>query len=275
MTRYYDSLNNRLVYCEQVASPDFWDSHWRAADFEKAIRSGSRFVTRWTRQYLPAGSRVLEGGCGRGQNVYALRQAGYGAFGVDFAYETVSLVNRYAPELDVRKGDVRNLPFEDGFFDGYWSLGVIEHFYQGYGPILREMARVLRGGGYLFLTFPRMSFLRKMKAQLGHYPVMPVAFDPEGSHFYQFALDTENVIDALKLAGFRLIAETGYAGLKGFKDEAGPLKPFLQRIYNSSSLGARMIKVVAESLLNPWCGHSALLVLRKEPSWSKCDRSPA
>jgi len=119
MKRYYDSINKRLVYCEQVASPDFWDSHWRADDFKKAIWSGNRFVARWTLRYLPTGSKVLEGGCGRGQNVYALKKAGYDAFGVDFAHETVSLVNLLAPEQDIRKGDVRNLPFENCFFDGY------------------------------------------------------------------------------------------------------------------------------------------------------------
>jgi hypothetical protein len=104
---------------------------------------------------------------------------------------------------------------------------------------------------------------------------MPVAFDPEESLFYQFALDTEKVIDDLKRAGFRLIAETCYAGLKGFKDEAGPLKRILQRIYDSSGLAARVIKVVAEPFLSPWSGHSALLVLQKEPYGQSCDKNSA
>lgn len=262
--RYYDLQHNRLIYCGQEASPGFWDMHWQAEDFPRSIRSINRFVIRWTQRYLPAGSRILEGGCGRGQNVYSLQSAGYDAYGVDFAKGTVALVRQHAPELRLAAGDVRNLPFEDGFFDGYWSLGVIEHFYEGYGPIMGEMGRVLRRGGRLFLTFPQMSFLRKGKACLRMYPHLPPAsFDSAPGDFYQFALDVKNVISDFKQAGFQVMERTGYAGLKGLKDEAGPLKPPLQRLYDSPSTLAGGTRVLAEPLLRRWCGHSALLVLRK------------
>ncbi len=262
--RYYDPQHNRLIYYERAASPEFWDNHWQAEDFARAIRSFNPFVIRWTRRYLPAGARILEGGCGRGQNVYSLQQAGYEAYGVDFAAKTVALLNQHAPELKVRAGDVRNLPFGDGFFDGYWSLGVIEHFFEGYGPIMGEIRRVLRRGGVLFLTFPQMSFLRKVKASLGMYSHLPPAgFDLSSNGFYQFALDAQLVSDDLNKTGFQVMERASYAGLKGLKDEAGPLKPPLQRLYDSPGTGARVTKVLAEPLLRRWCGHMALLVLRK------------
>ena len=47
------------------------------------------------------------------------------------------------PQLDVSYGDVRALEFEDDSFDGYWSLGVIEHFPDGYEDIGQEMTRVI------------------------------------------------------------------------------------------------------------------------------------
>lgn len=265
MKRYYDSINNRLVYCKQTASPDFWDSHWRSEVFNNFIRIRNPFVTKFTRRYLPEGSKILEGGCGRGQNVYTLRKIGYCAYGVDFAPETVALVNQYAPELDVQIGDVRSLPFEDGYFDGYWSMGVIEHFFQGYDTILSEMARVVREDGYLFLTFPRMSFLRKIKARIGHYQIVPRGFDPEVHHFYQFALRAENVIDDINRLGFELITKTGFDGLKGLKDEIKPLKRSLQKIYDNSNILTRLIKIIVEPFLSPLSGHCALLVLRKNP----------
>jgi len=53
--------------------------------------------------------------------------------------------------------DVRKLNFPDHYFDGYWSLGVIEHFYKGYDEIIHKIYRVLHPGGFLFLTVPEMS----------------------------------------------------------------------------------------------------------------------
>ena len=82
---------------------------------------------------------------------------------------------------------MRALPFEDNSFDGIWSLGIIEHFLDGYDAIAREMQRVLREGGYLFLTFPAMTKIRDWKALRGEYtPWEAVDQEPEG--FYQFSL---------------------------------------------------------------------------------------
>jgi hypothetical protein len=141
---------------------------------------------------------------------------------------------------------------------------VIEHFFEGYRQIMGEMGRVLRRGGYLFLTFPQMSFLRKASAFLGRYPKLPSdALDVNSKDFYQFALDAQVVLqDSLK-AGFQILARTSYGGLKGLKDEAGPLKSPLQRLYDSPGTAARVIRVLAKLLLGRWCGHMALLVLRK------------
>ncbi|GAI52286.1 unnamed protein product, partial [marine sediment metagenome] len=120
--------------------------------FEKRIKvRNNRFIIGHTKKYLSPGAKVLEGGCGRGNKVYALYQHGYDAYGVDYAEETVKKVNQYAPELKITVDDIRNLNFEDGFFDGYWSLGVIEHFYDGYDAMLREMHRVLSEGAIFSL----------------------------------------------------------------------------------------------------------------------------
>ena len=174
MTVYYDNREERLVYVRAAASADFWDSHWKTDQLRRMVTQGNGFVVKQTRAYLPPGARVLEGGCGRANTVWGLRQAGFDAVGVDFAEKTVLAINDVAPEIDVRFGDVRDLPFEDASFDGYWSLGVIEHFYDGYQPIQNEMLRVLKPGGFLFMTVPAMSPLRQLKARLGRYP----SFEP-------------------------------------------------------------------------------------------------
>ena len=106
-----------------------------------------------------------------GHQVHALNCQGYKARGIDFAEKTVHRVKEAVPELDIRVGDVRNLPIETNGLDGYVSIGVIEHFWEGYEAILSEMARTLKTKGFLFLDFPYMSPLRRFKVRQGKYSV--------------------------------------------------------------------------------------------------------
>lgn len=263
--RYYDQKERRLVYIEKNATPEFWDKQWEDEKLKKSILAGAkeRFVYPITRRYLKPGTKILEGGCGKGQFVYSLQARGYEAHGVDFAQKTVEKIQSLVPELKIHPGDVRKLDFADETFDGYWSLGVIEHFPEGYEAIGQEMHRVLKTDGYLFLTFPYMSPLRQLKAWLGFYSKHdPAQFDRD--HFYQFALSHQSVINNFERWGFELMEKRPYEGFKGFKDETGPLKPFFQTIYNSKSFFAQAFGFILSFIFAPVAGHAILLILRKK-----------
>jgi SAM-dependent methyltransferase len=263
--RYYDQENQRLVYIEENATPEFWDRQWEDEKLKKSILAGAkeRFVYPITRHYLKPESKILEGGCGKGQFVYSLHARGYDATGIDFAPKIVEKAKSVVPELKLFIGDVRKLEFADNSFDGYWSLGVIEHFPEGYETIGREMHRVLKPGGYLFLTFPYMSPLRRLKAWLGLYPKHDSGnFDHD--RFYQFALSSESVMQNFTNWGFELVKKKPYEGFKGFKDESGPLKPFFQSIYNNKGLPVQYITYILSSILSPFTSHTILLVFRNK-----------
>ncbi|MBI2868951.1 MAG: class I SAM-dependent methyltransferase [Chloroflexi bacterium] len=260
--KLYDARLRRLVCIEQKATPAFWDRQWA----REAAGTGTRpplngFVLRVLREYCPGkDGLILEGGCGMGQVVHTMQARGYRAIGVDFGEHTIRQARRVFPDLDLRVADVTALPFPDAHFTGYWSLGVIEHSWQGYQAILREMRRVLCPGGYAFVSFPNMSPLRKIKARLGRYPELNGGEEPE--HFYQFILDTADVVDSFRTAGFRLVAKKPLDGLKGVKDEVAFLKPALQRLYDYRG-GSRLltgIRALSSSLLAGLAGHSVFLV---------------
>jgi len=265
--RYFDQENNRLIYFEKQATPDFWDSQWQADSSirKDVIGAKSTYVTRIAQKYLkPEDGIILEGGCGRARHVAALSNNGYQCIGVDSAPKTVQALQDAVPELDVRLGDVRYLDFDDAYFAGYWSLGLIEHFWDGYEPIGREMVRVLRPGGYLFLSFPYMSPLRKLKVRLALYPKWQEGHTP--ASFYQFALDHKRVIRDFTAWGFELIQAKPLDGLKGTKSEVAPLKPPLQALYDyrGSSVVIRGFRFALSSALSLVAGHSVLLVLRRK-----------
>jgi len=63
---------------------------------------------------------------------------------------------RISPDksLSFQEEDATRLSFEDESFDLVYSISVIEHIYDGWQNAVREMLRVLRPGGLLYLTFP-------------------------------------------------------------------------------------------------------------------------
>lgn len=265
--KYYDMINNRLVFINNKANSFFWDSHWDQYNVEQMIKSAvlNRMILVPTQKYLPKGSCILEGGCGLGQNVWSLHKKGYDVYGIDYAKETVDKVNKAVPELKVSWGDIISLEFEDDFFDGYWSLGVIEHFYEGFDAIACEMKRVIRPGGFLFLTFPCMSKFRYKKAKQGKYLKWQESQELLAD-FYQFALSIQKVKIEFMAKGFELVKSKPLAGLKGFKDEIEhkSLKRLLQQLYASKNFTGRVLAWGLDQAFASFAGHSQLLILRND-----------
>lgn len=270
--RYFDKSRKALVYIQAQSSPQMWDTHWSYTE-DKArlaldnIKSKKpNFIVRVTIRYLtPESGLILEGGCGMGQHVANLTSWGYSSLGIDFAPQTVETCKRVAPWLDIRLGDVRALPLTDHSVAGYWSLGVIEHFYSGYDQISHEMRRVIKPGGYLFLTHPYMSPLRRLKVLFRLYD-QEILSDEEPEGFYQFALSHEETIINFAKLGFSLCKVSPIAGLKGFKDELPDLfRSPLQKLYDyqGKNILIRGLAYVLDRILTTISGHSCLLIFKR------------
>lgn len=264
MKVYYDKTKGRLLNFKEQSTAEFWDEHWDNYDYFLKFKNSKndRFILDNTRKFLKEG-KILEGGCGLGKVVYCLHYNGYSAFGIDFAQKTVKKVNKYLPELNILPGDVRNLQFKDNFFDGYWSIGVIEHFFEGYDLIVKEMSRVLKKGGFLFLTYPYMSPLRKLKVNLRIYR----SFNKENQSdcFYQFMLNPSSVKKSFEKYGFKLMYSKPFGGLKGFKDEIRIFKPFLQRLYDyrGKKRYIRTFRKQLRRVLGNFSSHMILMIFKK------------
>jgi SAM-dependent methyltransferase len=92
---------------------------------------------------------LLDAGCGEGQFLALAQQAGWDCVGCDFGLRTA-----YPDGVVVKAGNLdQHLPFQDEMFDAVTNWAVIEHVR---GPLqaVREMYRVLRPGGHLFLDTP-------------------------------------------------------------------------------------------------------------------------
>ncbi len=262
--RHYDREGDRLVYLGARADADFWDRRWLECgvpDYSGPV-SRRAMVVRETVRQLEPGSLILEGGCGLAIDSWRLTRLGYRTLALDYALGTLERVGRGAPEVRPLAGDVTRLPLSDASVDGYWSLGVIEHFYEGYEGIREEMRRVVRPGGYLFLTFPALGWLRRSKAELGLYP----RWDPAAvglERFYQFALPVDSVVSEFEASGFRLARRTGYLGVTGLCEELGAVGRRLDRVLSGSSRGVRLLRATLDAVVRPASHHLGLLVLHR------------
>lgn len=103
--------------------------------------------------------RILDVGCGFNGALIALARAGACCVGVDLDVERLALgLERqrwHGTRAAVACGSAFGLPFRDGHFDVVIGSELLEHV-PSRREVVRELVRVLRKGGLLYLAFPNL-----------------------------------------------------------------------------------------------------------------------
>ena len=138
-----------------------WDEYAPFYDWENAQTLGRRDVPFWTRVAKQARGPVLELGCGTGRISLPLARAGVRLVGIDRSSAMLAQALRRAERLrktqparrrrlSLVRGDIRDLPFEDGAFRLVMApYGILQSLLRekDLKATLDAVSRVLRPGG--------------------------------------------------------------------------------------------------------------------------------
>lgn len=160
-----------------------------------------RFIVKWIGRSVASDpeAKVLEVGCGRGAGACLIlekfRPARLHALDLDrrMIRQALAYLNpEQLRRISLYVGDVFRLPYRDAALDGVFGFGVLHHLPDWRGG-LREIARVLKPGGFYFLEefYPAIyqNFLAKR-----------LFLHPEHDRFY-----SHDLRQALKDCGFSLV----------------------------------------------------------------------
>jgi len=155
------------------------------------------------------GQAVLDVGCGTGvvAREAADRMGGQGrVVGLDLNQGMLTVAGRLRPDIEWRRGDAAELPFEDGSFDVVLCQSALM-FFPDRARALREMARVAADGGTV-----AVQVWDRLEAQAGYEPFFEVVVRHAGEEAidlwssYWALGDLELVAALFEAAGLRITA---------------------------------------------------------------------
>lgn len=117
--------------------------------------------------FLPEKPRVLDLGCGPGNESMRLASAGANVVGVDFSAENIRIARERCPQCQFFELDFRQLDDRLGRFDGVFACASLIHITPTELPdVLKRVAEVLNPGGKLLAIVQDGSSIRE------HWPVV-------------------------------------------------------------------------------------------------------
>lgn len=186
------------------SSPEMWARNFLGSAALTRLRAKyfSPFLhdARWREIHarLAPGQSILDAGCGAGTWVDFLARQGHRAVGLDYSASLVASNREAMPEREWVQGSIQSMPLPDDGLDAIISWGVIEHDEAGPNAALREFYRVLRPGGWIFVTVPYDSTAaRRTSEQL-------FGMRRDGREFFQYFMNEAELAEEVRRAGFEV-----------------------------------------------------------------------
>jgi 2-polyprenyl-3-methyl-5-hydroxy-6-metoxy-1,4-benzoquinol methylase len=149
--------SNTAVMEDTLSCIEIHEKWWKTYLDAENQRFFERLYDTIVRAYPPAhGATLLDAGCGNGIHAIRLARRGFMVRGVDCSESAVeaaqTAVHRLGlcDQVQVERGNLLDLPFEDRQFDYVYCWGVLMHIPE-IERALAELARVVKPGGVLII----------------------------------------------------------------------------------------------------------------------------
>ncbi len=152
----YDTEKLAKLTFEKFGEKEELDEYSR-----KALSDGLGFEEKFLMEHVKQQSKTLIAGCGAGREAIELSKKGFNATGVDFQPKMLELAKQNSEKLGLKielaQMNATNLEFKEKTFDAVVMFGSILAYIPGADNRLKaltEAKRVLKGGGYIFISVP-------------------------------------------------------------------------------------------------------------------------
>ena len=230
----------------------------------------------YSRLGVGPGERLLDLGCGGGRHAFEAARRGAMVVAVDAQADEVSQVRDTIGAMvdagqikdcgaGVVQGDALRLPFGDGAFDRVIAAEVLEHIPDD-SSAMAELSRVLRAGGTMAVTVPRLG------PETVNWMLSAEYHDVPGGHVRIYRRST--LLRRLRRAGLRLFSSHHAHALHSpywwLRCWVGPRRDdhALVRAYHRllvwDIVKAPRLTRLTERFLNPVLGKSLVVYLQKQ-----------
>ena len=128
-------------------------------DYSEYFQQPHEFIEPERQEFirrLPAGSRILDCGCGPGMDTECFSHLGYSVTAIDLSDRFIELTRIRVPSASIRKMDMRHLAFPESSFDGLWASFSLLHVHaRDIESTLCGFKSVLRPAGLFFAAVHR------------------------------------------------------------------------------------------------------------------------
>jgi hypothetical protein len=185
--------------------------------------------------------------------------------GLDFSDKTIEFLRQwqknYDFNIDFVQGDVIDLDFENESFNGYISLGVVEHFIEGPEKALKEAFRVLKPGGIAIISTPAPSWsklyfrgistVKRLAKKVLNIPVKKKVF-------FQYEYSHCRLKKYIKNGGFYISRFAGADWLYTFTEFGGNTGRYIKE----GSIGYKISHLLENSLLSFLGAQSIVIAIK-------------
>jgi ubiquinone/menaquinone biosynthesis C-methylase UbiE len=125
----------------------------RIQDFPDVLASAKKFVTM-----LPKKAKVLDLGCGNGRDAEWFASRGFEMTLFDLSDDLLAFAKKRVPSATILQGDMTDIPFELGSFEGVWANASLLHLTkEELKAVLQTIYKIIVPGGILFASFKKGS----------------------------------------------------------------------------------------------------------------------